>query len=140
MTASTVFEIDADLAGEATVVIVNAGRTIRSVASRPPAETPRLDSRRAVTSDELLPIAGLVAALGVALLLVERGAVLRLAGIAAAVAGAMPLINAQAPASPTRSTVRRCSSSPPALAGWGRSFSAPPSRCAGPGWCRSRVS
>ena len=50
-----------------------------------------------MTSDELLPIAGLVAALGVALLLVERGAVLRLAGIAAAVAGAIPLIDAQAP-------------------------------------------
>ena len=28
---STVFEIDAELAGEATVVIVNAGRTARSV-------------------------------------------------------------------------------------------------------------
>ena len=50
-----------------------------------------------MTSDELLPIAGLVAALGVALLLVERGAILRLAGIAAAVAGSVPLINAQAP-------------------------------------------
>ena len=61
------------------------------------AETPRLDSLRAVTSDELLPIAGLVAALGVALLLVERGAILRLAGIAATVVGAIPLIDAQAP-------------------------------------------
>jgi O-antigen ligase len=50
-----------------------------------------------VTSDELLPIAGLVAALGVALLLVERGAALRLAGIAAAVVGSIPLIGAQAP-------------------------------------------
>ena len=50
-----------------------------------------------MTSDELLPIAGLVAALGVALLLVERGATLRLAGIATAVAGSVPLINAQAP-------------------------------------------
>ena len=50
-----------------------------------------------MTSDELLPIAGLVAALGVALLLVERGAILRLVGIAAAVAGRVPLIDAQAP-------------------------------------------
>jgi putative inorganic carbon (HCO3(-)) transporter len=50
-----------------------------------------------VTSDELLPIAGLVAALGVALLLVERSAILRIAGIAAVIAGSVPLIDAQAP-------------------------------------------
>ena len=50
-----------------------------------------------MTSDELLPIAGLVAALGVALLLVERGAILRLSGIAATIVGAIPLIDAQAP-------------------------------------------
>jgi putative inorganic carbon (HCO3(-)) transporter len=50
-----------------------------------------------VTSDDLLPIAGLVAALGVALLLVERGAVPRLAGIVAVAVGSVPLIDAQAP-------------------------------------------
>ncbi len=50
-----------------------------------------------MTSDELLPYAGLVAAVGVALLLLDRGAVMRLAGIAATVIGAGPLIAAQAP-------------------------------------------
>jgi O-antigen ligase len=50
-----------------------------------------------VTSDELLPIAGLVAALGVALLLVERSAILRIAGIVAVAVGSVPLIDAQAP-------------------------------------------
>ena len=100
-----------------------------------------LDSLRAVTSDELLPIAGLVAALGVALLLVERGAILRLAGIAAAVAGCVPLIDAQAPG--LSDAVDRS----PLLVGAAgvgrasrRSCSAPPSRCGGRGWSRSPAS
>jgi O-antigen ligase len=50
-----------------------------------------------VTSDALLPIAGLVAAVGVALLLVERSAVVRMVGIALLAVGSVPLIDAQAP-------------------------------------------
>ena len=50
-----------------------------------------------MTSDALLPIAGLVAAVGVALLLVERSAVVRMVGIALLAVGSVPLIDAQAP-------------------------------------------
>jgi O-antigen ligase len=50
-----------------------------------------------VTSDELLPIAGLVAAVGVALLLVERSAVVRMVGVVTLALGSVPLIDAQAP-------------------------------------------